>query len=67
LLAGEKGKAVVIGWSAVVLLVPFLGVILYYLLGRSQIPGWQRLTLALGGLLAYMIILGVGAVIGGVV
>lgn len=62
-----RRKAAVVGWSAVVLLIPFLGVIFYYIFGRSQIPGWQRLTLVLGGLLAYVIILGIGAMIGGVV
>ena len=39
-----RGKGAVIGWSAVILLVPFLGVILYYVIGRSAIPAWQRWT-----------------------
>ena len=62
-----RGKGSVIGWSAVILLLPFVGVILYYLIGRSQIPGWQRATLVGGGLVAYLVILAAGFVLGGVV
>ena len=62
-----RGKGSVIGWSAVILLVPFLGVILYYVFGRSAIPAWQRWTLVAGGLGAYLVILAAGALIGGVV
>jgi hypothetical protein len=62
-----RGKGPVIGWSAVILLVPFLGVILYYVIGRSAIPAWQRWTLVAGGLGAYLVILAAGALIGGVV
>jgi len=56
-----------IAWIAVILLVPFLGVILYYLFGRSPIPGWQRLTFVGGGLVAYLVILVAGALVGGIV
>ncbi len=62
-----RGKGPVIGWSAVILLIPFLGVILYYVIGRSAIPAWQRWTLVVGGLGAYLVILAAGALIGGVV
>lgn len=54
-------------WIAVILLVPFLGVVLYYLVGRSQIPGWQRLAFVGGGMVAYLVILVAGALVGGVV
>jgi plastocyanin len=67
LARGGRGKGAVIGWSAVILLVPFLGVILYYVSGRSSIPAWQRWTLVAGGLGAYLMILIAGALIGGVV
>ncbi len=56
-----------VGWLAVVLLVPFLGPVLYYALGRSPIPAHVRWTLVGGGLLAYALVAGVGAVVGGVV
>jgi hypothetical protein len=42
-------------------------VILFYIFGRSGIPTWQRWLLLGGGLTAYLVILGVGAVLGGVV
>ncbi|HKY49467.1 MAG TPA: right-handed parallel beta-helix repeat-containing protein [Acidimicrobiia bacterium] len=67
LFRSSRGKGPVIGWSAVILLVPFVGVLLYYLFGRSQIPTWQRMTLVFGGLGAYLLILAVGALVGGVV
>jgi hypothetical protein len=63
----SPGKGRVLGWTAVILLVPFVGVIAYYVFGRSRIPAWQRVMLVAGGLGAYLIILGVGAVLGGVV
>lgn len=63
----ELGKGGVIGWTAVILLVPFLGVIVYLLFSRSPIPLWHRLTYVLGGILAYVVILGAGALAGGIV
>lgn len=56
-----------IGWIAVILLVPFLGPIAYHLFSRSPIPGWLRGAMIGGGLAAYLLILGVGLVTGGVV
>lgn len=63
----EVGKGGVIGWTAVILLVPFLGVIVYHLFSRSPIPLWHRLTYVVGGILAYVVILGAGALAGGIV
>lgn len=57
-----------VGWVAVVLLVPFLGPVLYYTpLGGSAIPAHLRWALVAGGFLAYAITFAVGAVVGGVV
>ncbi len=56
-----------VGWLAVILLVPFLGAVLYYLFGRSEIPRWLRGALVGGGFGAYLIIVAVAAVLGGVV
>ena len=57
-----------VGWVAVVLLVPFLGPILYYTpLGGSSIPAHLRWSLVAGGFLAYAVTVAVGAVVGGVV
>lgn len=61
------GKGAVIGWTAVILLVPFVGVIAYHLFARSPIPRWQRITYVLGGVVAYLVIVGVGALVGGIV
>lgn len=61
----SKGKTV--GWIAAILIVPFLGVIAYHILGKSKIPAWQRAAFVGGGFVAYLVILAVGAVVGGVV
>lgn len=52
-------------WMAVVILVPLLGPILYYALGRSPIPKQLRLMLVVGGTLAYAAIVALAAVFGG--
>ena len=63
----DLSRAAAIGWVAVILLIPFLGVIAYHAVGGSKIPGWLRLAMVAGGLLAYALIAGVGALLGGVV
>jgi hypothetical protein len=40
-------------WMAGVLIVPVVGPVAYYALGRSRIPGALRLMLVLGGLVVY--------------
>jgi len=63
----ELGKATTILWMAVVFLVPFLGVVLYYVFGRSTIPAWLRWVLVAGGAAAYVIVLVVLVLITGAV
>ena len=62
----DLSRGAVIAWIAVVLLVPFVGVMVY-LLARARLPGWLRATLVGGGLAAYLLIVGVGVLVGGVV
>lgn len=45
-----------IGWMALVYLVPVLGPLAYFLLGRSAIPRATRLLLAIGAPIIYVII-----------
>ena len=52
-------------WMAVVLLVPFVGPLLYFALGRSAIPPQLRLVLTAGGVAAYLMFLVLGVVFGG--
>ena len=63
----DLSRAAAIAWIAAILLIPFLGVIAYHAAGKSRIPGWLRLAMVAGGLLAYGLIAGVGALLGGVV
>src|SRR6266566_5035461 len=63
----DLSRGATIAWVAVVLVVPFLGVIAYHVLGRPKIPGWLRTTMIGGGIVAYALILGIGALIGGIV
>ena len=51
-------------WMAVVILVPLLGPILYYVRGRSPIPKQLRLMLVAGGAAAYAIIAVLAALFG---
>ena len=52
-------------WMAVVLLVPFVGPLLYFAFGRSPIPRQLRLMLTAGGLVATLAISVVAALLGG--
>ena len=63
----DLGRGATVVWVIVVLVVPFLGVIAYHALGRPKIPGWLRATMIGGGIAAYVLILGIGALIGGIV
>lgn len=56
-----------LGWVLVVLLVPLLGVMAYLLFAAVTMPRWFRVAVVLGGLLAYGALLGIGALVGGVV
>jgi hypothetical protein len=62
----DLGRGASIAWIAVILVVPFLGVIAYHLLGRPRLPGWLRAAVVGGGLAAYLLVLGVGAWLGGI-
>ena len=61
----SRGKT--IGWMAAILIIPFLGVVAYYIFGKSTIPVWQRWVFMAGGMLVYALFLGLGLVIGGIV
>jgi hypothetical protein len=63
----DIGRGKIIGWMAAVLIVPFLGVIAYYILGKSSIPSWQRWVFIGGGMVVYALFLGLGMVVGGIV
>lgn len=63
----DAGRGRAIGWMAVILIIPFLGVIAYYVFGRSSIPVWQRWVFLAGGMAVYALFLGLGMVVGGIV
>lgn len=52
-------------WMAVVLLVPFVGPLLYLAFGRSSIPPQLRVMLTAGGVIAYLVFLVLGLLFGG--
>jgi plastocyanin len=52
-------------WMAIVLLVPFVGPLLYFAIGRSAIPSQLRLMLTAGGVIAYLVFLVLGLLLGG--
>jgi hypothetical protein len=53
-----------IGWMAVVLLVPFIGAIVYFFFGKSQIPAALRWFLVAGGFGIYVLIAALATVAG---
>jgi hypothetical protein len=56
-----------IGWMFAILVVPFLGVIAYFVFGKSQIPLAYRWVLLAGGMGAYALFLVLGLFVGGLV
>jgi len=46
--------------------IPFLGVIAYYVVGKSEIPAAYRWTMLAGGMGVYILFLVLGLVIGGI-
>jgi hypothetical protein len=62
----DLGRPAAVAWIGAVLLVPFLGVVAYHVLGRPRLPGWLRAAVVGGGLVAYLVVLGVGALLGGI-
>lgn len=63
----DVGRGAAIGWIAIILLVPFLGVVVYLLAGRSPIQAWLRLAFVLGGALAYAAIVVIATLAGGII
>ncbi|HEX6300617.1 MAG TPA: PLDc N-terminal domain-containing protein [Acidimicrobiia bacterium] len=63
----DLSRGIGVGWILVVLIVPFLGVIAYYLFGKSRIPAAYRWVLLAGGMGAYLLFLVLGLLVGGVV
>ncbi len=56
-----------LGWMAAVLVIPFVGAVAYLFAGGSGIPLSQRLMIVVGGFLAFVLVVGAGAVAGGIV
>jgi plastocyanin len=62
----DLGRPATVAWVLAILVVPFLGVVAYHVAGRPKIPGWLRLTVLAGGIAAYLVILAIGASLGGI-
>ena len=63
----DMSKGAGIGWMFAILIVPFVGVIAYYIFGKSQISAAYRWVLLAGGPGVYVLFLLIGLVAGGVV
>ncbi len=63
----DMSTAVELVWILAILIVPFLGVLAYYIFGKSQIPASHRWVLLAGGVGAYALFLALGLVLGDVV
>jgi hypothetical protein len=63
----DMSRGMGITWILIMLIVPFLGVIAYYIFGKSQIPVAYRWVMLAGGMGVYLLFLVLGLVVGGVV
>jgi hypothetical protein len=63
----DISRGVGIVWILGILVIPFLGVVAYYLFGKSTIPAGYRWALLAGGMGAYLLFLAIGLMVGGVV
>ncbi len=57
-------RGVVVGWVAVILLVPFFGALAYHVVGGSTIPKALRGVVVGGGLLCIVLALVAGRMVG---
>ncbi|MDH3463554.1 MAG: right-handed parallel beta-helix repeat-containing protein [Acidimicrobiia bacterium] len=62
----DIGTGAGVGWMFAILVIPFLGVVAYYLVGKSRIPKAYRWTLLAGGMGVYVLFLVLGLVVGGI-
>lgn len=63
----RRSRGSVLGWTGAILFVPLLGLIAYYVAGKSRLPVWARLFLLIVPLLVYIAVvlgtlLGSGAI-----
>jgi hypothetical protein len=58
-------KGATIGWTAVILLVPFFGALAYHLIGGSTISKPLRTALVGGGLALMLVVFAIGSIVGG--
>ena len=61
----SKGTGVM--WILAILVLPFVGVLAYYIFGKSEIPAAYRWVLTAGGIGVYVLFLVIGLFVGGVV
>lgn len=61
----SRGKGV--GWMFAILIIPFLGVLAYFIFGKSHIPAAYRWVLTAGGIGVYALFVAIGAIAGGLV
>jgi hypothetical protein len=62
----EVGTVAVWGWALAIFLLPLLGALAYLLIGGSQVSRPLKLVTVAGGAGVYLLVLGLGASIGGI-
>lgn len=62
----DLSKGARFGWSAVILLLPWIGSALYHLVGRSSLPRSVRTAMIGGGVTVYIAFLILGRLVGGI-
>jgi hypothetical protein len=53
----EMSRGMTVTWYAIILLIPIVEVMAYFILGKSQIEAWLRGLIVGGGAVAYKVVL----------
>jgi plastocyanin len=53
----DMSRGAMIAWFFVILLLPIVGVIAYFIVGGSRIPGWMRGLIVGGGIAAWVVVM----------
>jgi hypothetical protein len=63
----DLSRGASVGWAAAVVVLPGVGALAYHVGSGSPMASWLRWTLLAGGVAAYVLVLLLGGLVGGVV
>ncbi len=63
----DMSRGMTVAWYAIILRVPIVGVMAYFVFGKSEIEAWLRGLIVGGGAIAYIVVLAVLLLVSGAV